>query len=352
MCRFVDIANVSNEHQQKTLPRTCRKIEGEHQTFKSIFDTYVMRIIVFGAGAIGSLIGGLLSDHHEVLFVGRGPHFEAVSKKGLKIVGKTKRLAHPMTEWDGEPFDVCLLTTKAYDTEKATGEVVKTFGKMPVVSFQNGLGNEEVIASIIGETYTIGGVTSHGANIIEPSVVFHAGIGETRIGQLDGTVTPIAAELAAALRKAGVATVVSTTIKKDIWKKTIVNAAINGLTSVLQCENGFLHENTDARTLLRRICSEGVIVAQAEGFDVDERVTAQAEKITVQTAKNCSSMLQDLRSNKKTEVHEIHGALVASAEKRACAVPFTLFLYHAIRAMENVRHLGWPNGHLASRRGP
>ncbi|HHO57114.1 MAG TPA: 2-dehydropantoate 2-reductase, partial [Thermoplasmatales archaeon] len=110
-----------------------------------------MRFIIFGAGAMGSLFGGLLSARHDVLLVGREEHMKAIEENGLRIEGITNGIFYPKTKWDGERYDFVILTTKSYDTKKAVEEILKKFGKMPVLSLQNGLRNEEIIAEIMGK---------------------------------------------------------------------------------------------------------------------------------------------------------------------------------------------------------
>ncbi|RLF39365.1 MAG: 2-dehydropantoate 2-reductase [Thermoplasmata archaeon] len=300
----------------------------------------IMRFIVFGAGALGSLFGGLLSRHHDVLLVGRKEHLSAVAKRGLTIEGITSGVFRPDTEWDGSSYDMVLLTTKAYDTERAAREILATFGKMPVLSLQNGIGNEEVLADVFGREQVMGGVTSHGATFVENGRIYHAGTGETLIGMLDGRIPDMLKKTADAFNRCGIPTTITSHIQREIWKKTMVNAAINGLTSILRCRNGFLLENEHASHLLERVCSECSAIARAAHMDIGEDITEKTREVARNTAENISSMLQDILKGKKTEVDEIHGAFAAVARVHGISAPINEFLAHAIRAMENVRHLG------------
>lgn len=299
-----------------------------------------MKFIIYGAGALGSLFGGLLSKKHDVLLIGRKKHIEAIRKNGLKIEGITNEVFHPKTVWDKSKYDVVLLTTKAYDTKKAVRQIRKKYGKIPVLSLQNGLRNEEIIAEELGIKYAIGGITSHGATFLQYGRVYHAGRGETIIGELNGKITERIKKIAEAFNECGIETKISKEIKKEIWKKVIVNSAINGLTAILKCKNGELLRNRHAHMLLKKVCLEGIKVANAEGFDVGKEIIKKAEEIAKKTANNISSMLQDLLKGKRTEVEEINWEIVKIAKKHGIEAPLNEFLTYAIKAIENVRHLG------------
>jgi len=299
-----------------------------------------MKFIVYGAGALGSLFGALLSTKHDVLLVGREEHMKAIEKNGLKIEGATKGIFYPKVKWDGSRYDVVLLTTKSYDTRKAVKEIKEKFGKIAVLSLQNGLRNEEIIAEEMGMEYALGGITSHGATFLQAGKIYHAGKGETVIGELNGEITERIRKIADAFNECGIETKISRNIKKEIWRKAIINSAINGLTAVLRCKNGEILRDAHAEKLLEEICKEGIRVANAEGVGVDNEVIQKAKEIAYKTADNISSMLQDILKGKKTEVEEINGEIVKIAKKHGIEAPLNEFLTYAIKAMENVRHLG------------
>ncbi len=309
-----------------------------------------MKFIIFGAGAIGSLFGGLLSAHNEVLLVGRKEHMEAIEKNGLRIEGITSGIFHPKTVWNGERYDMIILTTKSYDTRKALEEIMERFGRMPVLSLQNGLRNEKIIAEIMGEEYAIGGVTSHGAVFVEEGKIYHAGAGETIIGEMKDEMSERIKNIARAFNQCGIYTRISDKIEEEIWRKGVINASINSLTTLLGCKNGFLLKDKNARKLLEMVCRECISIAKKEGFDIEDAMEKTIE-VADKTASNISSMLQDMMKGKRTEVEEINGEFVRVAKKHGMEAKINEFLMLAIKGMENVRHLGWPYAH-ESRRSP
>ena len=146
-----------------------------------------MKIMVFGAGAIGSLFGSFLAKDHEVVLFARASHVDAIKKNGLEIFGKTKmkldiRAESSLKDIDFIP-DLILLTVKSYDTETAIKQALDVFGDNTVVlSLQNGLGNIDVLKKYVDCEKIFAGVTTHGAFFSKPGVVEHTEIGDTVFG--------------------------------------------------------------------------------------------------------------------------------------------------------------------------
>jgi len=291
-----------------------------------------MRFIVYGAGALGSFIGGMLSKKFDVLLVGRKKHMDAIAEKGLTIEGITNGVFHPSVKWDGSKYDVIILTTKAYDTEKAVREAKEKFGKMPVLSLQNGLKNEEKIAKIMGRENVIGGITNHGITFIQPGRIRHAGYGKTLIGEIYRKNGERVEEIAKSFNEVGIETEVSDNIKKEIWKKAIINSAINPLTAIFKCRNG---ELLNHKNLLKKICEEGEKIARKDGFEMESAFNATLEVIE-KTKENYSSMLQDVLNGKKTEIEEINGEIAEIAKKYGIEACYNIVLTEIIKGMESV----------------
>ncbi|MHC1635443.1 MAG: ketopantoate reductase family protein, partial [Candidatus Methanospirareceae archaeon] len=186
------------------------------------------RIMVMGAGAIGSLFGGLIaSAGYDVVLVGREEHVREIKRKGLHISGLTERRIKIDAETSprGIEADFVLFTVKSYDTEEAARQI-EVKEETAVVSLQNGLGNEEKIAHIIGIEHVVGGVTSYGAIFKEPAHIIHTGVGYTVIGELDGRITDRVRRICEIFNDAGIKTEISTDIRKNKWEKLVINAAI------------------------------------------------------------------------------------------------------------------------------
>jgi 2-dehydropantoate 2-reductase len=130
---------------------------------------------------------------------------------------------------------------------------------------------------------------------------------------------------------------VSGNIGKEIWKKAIINSAINPLTAIAKCKNGYLLENPYLERLLEKICEEGIEVAKTIGLDMNERLVEKAKSIARATAENYSSMLQSIMRKKKTEIDSINGKIVEIGKKYGIPTPINEALVALIKGMESNR---------------
>lgn len=292
-----------------------------------------MRIAVFGAGALGSLFGGLLARAHDVLLVGRDPHMGAVAEDGLRIEagaeGTDDLRVRPRagTRPPEDPQDLVLVTVKAFDTADAAGQLAPLLGPGTlVVSLQNGLGNLEALAERIAPERLVAAVTSHGATHVGPGVVRHGGVGDTTVGAWAGGETAEgrqrAETVARAFEAAGIDAEVTGDVRRTLWEKVLVNAAINPLTALARVKNGVLLQDAGLRACLAQLAEEGAAVARAAGHAIaGDDAAARAMEVARRTADNRSSMLQDVEKGRRTEVDAINGAIARTAAEHGVAAP-------------------------------
>lgn len=295
-----------------------------------------MRLMVFGAGALGSLVAAKLSNGHDVTLVGRHAHVDAIQRNGLRVSGKTECRAtglRAVTEPPNETMDVVLVTVKAYDTESAVAALRDHWQSSIFVSLQNGLGNEEAMAS--SATRVLGGVINQGVTFEGPGAVFHAGVGETVFGPHQRTTLEDARALADVFAAAGLPSEATENIHRRIWEKVVLNAAVNPITALLRKRTGELLDDADLEEAIEAIVEESVAIAKADGAAVE--TTAILEKISTvaaATRENKSSMLQDLERGRRTEIAAINGALVERARALGCQAPLNQVLNQLIRSAE------------------
>lgn len=303
-----------------------------------------MRILIVGAGAIGGLFGFfLVKSGQQVLMLERSQETaERINRKGLMVRGmsgrdRVKVRVNPSPSEAGD-IDLVLLCVKSYDTTHALSKI-KVYLKRStlVLTIQNGLGNLEKVAKIVGIEHTLGGITAQGATELGPGKILHAGSGETIIGALAKKQMKNVEEIANVFNKAGIKTSITNDLQGTIWSKLIINAGINPLTSLLRVKNGELLKYKELREIMRDTIKEAVLIAKAKGIRLKwKNPVVQAEKVCQATAENYSSMLQDIINHKRTEIDYINGAIVREGKKNGIQTPFNSVLTKLIKYYEKV----------------
>jgi 2-dehydropantoate 2-reductase len=296
-----------------------------------------MRICVYGAGSLGSAIGGMLAERHDVIFIGRAANVESIRENGLELRGAIERRvdveAHPSI--DGlPPPELMLITTKSYNT-KAVIEACRGWVEedTKVLTLQNGLGNLEALREWRASS-AFGGTTTMGAALVSPGIVHVSSIGRTVIGaDIDRA---SAASISSMFRRAGMSSSVATDIQGEIWAKAIVNASINPLTAVLGVTNGALLESRTVSKLMSEICLEGESVARASGVTLPvASVYRRARTIAQKTADNRSSMLRDVELGRKTEISSINGHIARVGAGFGVPTPLNWAMVAMVRSLES-----------------
>ncbi len=295
-----------------------------------------MQILVFGAGAIGSFLGGLFSRRHDVTLIGRKEHVAAIRAHGLRIFGKTAIIARPhaatRVPQSAKP-DLVFVTTKAYDTSNAMLALRPFADRAIFVTLQNGLGNAETIAKTARRV--VAGTTAHGVTYVGPGEVRHAGVGDTVLGTWTGVDESELVRLRDLFVDAGIVTQVTSDIRTELWSKLVVNASMNPLAALASVPNGRLVRDKRLLAALSAVCNEASAIAKAEGARVGSEELRHRTILTAKrTASNRGSMLQDLDRGRRTEIDAITGAIVRTASKHGIPVPLNQALSAIVKARE------------------
>jgi 2-dehydropantoate 2-reductase len=300
-----------------------------------------MKTVIMGAGAMGSLFGGLLAlSGEEVWLVDiREDHIQALVSTGLTLEegGKIQTIPVHATK-DVAPIgkaDLVLFFVKTYQTEKAVSDALVLEKEHTVfLTLQNGLGNEEAIRKQVDPKKVILGVTSHGATFLGPGHIRHAGRGKTYIGELDGKVTSRVTEIVQLFSRAGIESEVSSNIQGLVWNKLFINVGINAVAALTGLRNGRLLDYPETLRLMEALVSEAVAVARKKGILTEGNPLETVKAVAEATRENRCSMGQDIDNRRKTEINAINGAVVREAERLGIAVPYNQMITDLVKVIE------------------
>jgi len=294
-----------------------------------------MDVCVFGAGSLGSLIGGMLARTHDVTLVGREPHVSAVASDGLRLTGVLDEHVTPTARSSApDRADLAIVTVKSFDTE-AAARTLADVDLDGALSLQNGMGNEKTLASTLA-CPVLAGTCTYGARLTEPGSVECTGVGELHLGPREGGASTLADRVGTAFREAEIDVTVAPDMPHRLWEKLAVNAGINATTALARLPNGALVEGP-AGAVAREAARETARVASKRGADLEPDAAAeQTRAVAETTAANTSSMHQDVLAGRRTEVDAINGYVV---ERAAEPVPVNETLAGLLRAWEREQGL-------------
>ncbi|MGH7803286.1 MAG: ketopantoate reductase family protein, partial [Candidatus Binatia bacterium] len=280
------------------------------------------RVLVAGAGALGSMYGGFLRRAgHDVALVGRRPHLDAIARGGLAIEGIFGDHVATGFELAEEPralggrFDLVIVAVKSYAVAAMAPVIAPLLADDgAVLSLQNGLGNLESIAESVGRERVLGAPVLIGATIPEPGrvrVTVYAKPVKAGPAWAEGSFAS-AQRVAALLDAAGVPSEATERLFPFLWEKMLYNAPLNALGAILGLPYGALAERSDSRAVMDDVIAEGFAVARAEGAEllwptVEECRRHFYERLLPPTAGHRSSMLQDIERGRPTEIDALNG---------------------------------------------
>ncbi len=299
------------------------------------------RILVAGAGALGSVVGGLLAaSGWPVTLLGRRAHLEAVRARGLAIDGLfgTHRVRGLECVTDAAElrglYAAILLTVKSYDTAAMAAVVAPFLASDGVlVSLQNGLGNVEAAERVLGAGRVLGARVIFGAELVAP--------GHTRVTVYADPVLigggAAAQRWAVALAAAGIPAETTADLVAELWGKVLYNAALNPLGALLGARYGELAANPDTRAIMDTVIEEAFSVARAEDValrwpDAIAYREAFYGRLVPSTAEHRSSMLQDIERGRPTEIDAMNGYIAARGAARGVPAPVNATLTRLVRA--------------------
>jgi 2-dehydropantoate 2-reductase len=303
-----------------------------------------MKIAVIGAGAMGCLFGAKLSaaPTNEVWLIDVWKdHIDAIRQFGLTMEENGENLhfenlKSTSNAEEASRCDLALVFVKSTLTGEAVRKNKAVFGpETMALTLQNGLGNIDLISAEIGSHNVLAGTTAHGATMLGPGKMRHAGNGKTIIGELSGVTSERLERIAEVFRNAGLETELSENVLGLVWDKLMVNVGINALTGITKLQNGELLSHPEIEELLEAAVKEAHSVAKAKGIRLSyEDPVSHTKDVCRATAANRSSMLQDILNQKQTEIDMINGAIVREGKALKIDTPVNLALTNLIRFLQ------------------
>jgi len=321
-----------------------------------------MRIGIIGAGAIGCVVGGLLTKAgHDVTLVDQWPeHIEIMKQRGLRLSGTCGEHTIPVTalhihELQGvaTPFEAIFVSVKSYDTEWAA-QMALGYLKQPdgvVVDFQNGV-NDERVALVVGKSRCLGCVITIGAGMYEPGHAMRTDTGAIgfKIGELDGKDTERAREIAKIMNDVAVAKV-TTNLFGERWSKLSVNCMANPLAGLSGLGTAEVRTQAGPRRIAIFVGAEAIKVGRACGYEVEPiygivaqrfvdayegRGFAEVEAdVAAEGARRGGgrpSLLQDVMRGRRTEIEYLNGYVCQQGRRVGVKTPINDAVVAAVKS--------------------
>jgi len=312
-----------------------------------------MKVTIIGPGALGCLLAAsltikLVPSDRKVgvsdlwLLDYRPERAKKLDEQGLVLEenGRQKHCnikatANPQEIGASDVIILCVKSPQVTAGLQLASQIVHE--DTLLLTMQNGIGHLELLKDKQKPPSIVIGVTAQGANLVAPGHVRHAGDGLTRIGFLKSvsfSKSLLLARLCNLFNYGGIETLIVDNIMDYVWSKLLVNVGINALTAIHGCPNGKLLESAATKDALTAAVREGEAVARALGIEMIGDPLAMTLDVCSKTARNLSSMLQDVNNKRLTEIDSINGAIVAAGKNLGIPTPVNDELVRKVREIE------------------
>jgi len=293
------------------------------------------------AGAVGAYFGARMADAgHDVFFIARGAHLDAIKKNGLKVdsaLGNTVIKNANVTDDPKTvgPVDIVLFAVKLWDTEKAAEQTRPLIGPdTRVISLQNGIDSYDRIAPIIGKEHAVGGATYLATVIAAPGVISHTSpFAKIVCGRMDGKDDAQLSAFADAAKKANIDIAVTREMPRELWQKFIFLSTLASTTAGTRQPIGAIMADPDMKSLFRKLMEETRAVGEARGVKVGMDYIDERMKFASETAPKGmkASMAHDLERGNRLELDWLAGAVCALGRELKVPTPANDAVYALLK---------------------
>jgi len=288
-----------------------------------------MKIAIMGSGGIGGYYGARLQQGGaDVTFIARGAHLAAMQQNGLALEGD--RAVHlPKVKATDDPatigkVDMVIFSVKLRDTETAARQLLPVIGPdTGIISLQNGVTKDDMLAPIVGREHLLGGAAYIGVSIVRPGVIKKAGTPERlAFGEFDNKVSPRAQAFLDACKAGDIKADIPPDISLDLWQKFVFLVAMSSATASMRSTAGPIRSNPLTRQFVIDLMKEVAAVGRAYGValpeDFAEKRIAGADAMAPEMR---SSMALDLELGKPLELPWLAGAVVDMGSRKGVPTP-------------------------------
>jgi 2-dehydropantoate 2-reductase len=304
-----------------------------------------LKIYFLGAGALGCAIGGTLAAAGtDVTLIDRyQAHVDAINRDGLRMKeGESERVVRVKAAIDCgglPPADLVIVLVKSFHTRDAILSARSVVGQhTAVMSLQNGLGHEDILAEVVGLPHVLAGKTYVGGVLLSPGHIIAGTRGKrTYIGELDGSISERVTAIAGELERAQLPTTVSDNIVGTMWDKLLINVATGALSGVTGLPYGGLYAVPEIEACAVAAVTEAMAVARAAGIKLSIQKPHDAWVMAAEglPAEFRTSMLQSLDKGSATEIDFINGAVVRAGQHRNVPTPVNQALVAVMKGIEH-----------------
>jgi 2-dehydropantoate 2-reductase len=299
-----------------------------------------MRMAVMAAGAVGGYFGArMAAAGHDVAFIARGAHRDALHRDGLKIESALGDLHLKDVDVADDPkqigpVDVVLFAVKLWDTETAGEQACALIGSNTrVITLQNGVDSVERLAPILGDVATVGGATYVVTKIASPGVIRHTGaLARIQCGRLDRRPDAALAGYVQQMKAANIDITLADNMLLEIWKKFVLLSGTSGITASTRQPIGVIRDDNDMRAFFFKLMHETMAVGHAAGVEFEPDFPAQLERSVAGFAPAMkASMANDLEAGNRLELDWLAGKVVAFGRKYGIPTPAQEAVYAILK---------------------
>ena len=302
-----------------------------------------MKIAIMGTGGVGGYYGGLLAQHgHDVTFIARGAHLQAIQENGLQVKSIHGDFhVNPAQATDDTtqvgPVDLVVFCTKTYATEEAAHQTKPLVASdTTVMSLQNGIDAAERIGEVIGMEHMLGAVTWISSAVETPGVIKQVSqFRRVVMGELDGQVTARAQAIFEAFDETGITVELSENILKILWTKFVFISTASSLGSLTRLSMGEYRSIPETRALMTGLMREVEAVARTQGVELDEDVVQNSLDFIDNAAPAIRASMQlDVEAGRRSEIEAMIGVIGQKGRESGIATPIADMIYAALLPIE------------------